>query len=151
MNGIATLTIQGQQVLLKFGMPAVRRFFEKDLEYGFTKDGSYSDLAIAHILYAGYENGCMLKDEPKKLEFQAFYELAESFSMGDNNGEEIVAAITAFNDSRIIKRIAENAAKIKEEEEEKKSPTGTTLNRSFVENSVTSPENTIDSPGENIS
>lgn len=111
MNGLANITIGGQVVRLKFGLPAVRRIFEKMAEIKLVdvKDGkeSYNDVGISHILFAGYLNGCMLKDELPVLLFEDFYEFVEDFSADRVNKEEIIAAIRSFEESRFIRPISD--------------------------------------------
>lgn len=110
MNGLANITINGQAVRLKFGLPAVRRIFEKMKEHPLVvvrgDKEQYNDLGIAHILYAGYLNGCMQRDELAILSFDQFYDLVEDFAADQSGKEEITAAIRAFEESRFVKPFA---------------------------------------------
>lgn len=129
MNGIATITIDGQEVRLKFGLPAVRRIFEKMAEHQLvvSKDGNeqYNDLGVTHILYAGYLNGCMQRDEQPVLKFESFYDIVENFAAGDHDREEIISAVRSFEESRFVKPLA---VKVDEETKDtkKKKLNGTT-------------------------
>lgn len=109
MNGVATITISGQVVRLKFGLPAVRRVFEKMAEHTLVEkrgeEERYNDLGIAHVLYAGYLNGCMLHDAAPTLSFEHFYDYIEDFADDQSGKEEIIAAIRAFEESRFVKRM----------------------------------------------
>lgn len=118
MNGIANITVGGQVVRLKFGLPAIRKIFEKMSEYEFIQDGIYTDMGMTHILYGGYINGCMLKDELPDIPFEAFYEYVEDFKADLTNQEEAKSAIMAFEQSRFVKKAVHKEG----EAEEKKSP-----------------------------
>jgi hypothetical protein len=144
MNGIAIITIQGQEVRLKFGLPAIRHYMEASLTTALTSGEVYSDHGIAVILYAGYKNACLIREEPEKFRLEDFCELVEEdYTLESEGKEAIIAAIKAFNDSRVVKKVSERLKNAKEEEEKKRS-TGTTLSPSLSENSVTPQENTID-------
>lgn len=102
MNGIAQITLDGQTVVLKFGMPAVRRIMLKMAEQELMTGDFYTELGLCHVLYAGYLNACAMKDEPPKIPFETFYEYVE-------NGEEvsitqeITVAMRSFEDSKFVK------------------------------------------------
>lgn len=129
MNGIATITIDGQIVRLKFGLPAVRRIFEKMSEHELVvkRNGKdqYNDLGIAHILFAGYLNGCMQRDEQPALSFESFYDVVENFAAGDHDREEIIAAVKSFEESRFVKPLADKGEKEEDEQAKKKKLNGT--------------------------
>lgn len=143
MNGIAAITIQDQEVLLKFGLPAVRRIIERTAKGDLISDGIYNELGIAHILYAGYKNGCMLEDKPEQFEFQDFYNLVEDYTLGEDEKGQIMKAVTAFAESKFIERAAAKGRELKEEEE-KKSSTGMKSSPSSAENSAIPQENIIE-------
>lgn len=131
MNGIAKITVAGQEVGLKFGMPAVRRFFEKAKGLDLMLDGRYTDLGLAHLMYAGYLNYCIMKDQPPHIAFDAFYDLLEN--PGEKTREEVYEAVRAFEESKFIKPLVD----AKEEEEKKKVmevSTSTKSNPSVTEN-----------------
>lgn len=152
MNGIATITIAGHAVGLKFGMPAVRRFFEK------TKDqttenplligGQYTDFGLVHLLYAGYVNDRLMKDQPVALPFEAFYEFIESAADEGQSKEEVLTAVGAFEASRYVKPIV---AEIEEKKKALMKLPGMNSNLSAMETSGTRQENTTASRGGNTS
>lgn len=122
MNGLAQITIDGQPVVLKFGMPALRRIVEKMQQYQLITGDQYNELGISHILYAGYVNHCAMKDIPPAMEYERFYSFVE-----DADGDvvqEIVSAIRSFEDSKHVKEAFD---KKKVEKETTSEPsTGTT-------------------------
>lgn len=120
MNGLATITVDGREVVLKFGLPAIRRIMEKMLVYSLSdKDGdkeTYNDLGLSHILYAGYLNGCMMRDELPSVQFEAFYNLLEESMENKVLEKQVIDAIASFEASKVVKQSIE---KLKEELEKK--------------------------------
>lgn len=137
MNGLAKITVDGREVVLKFGLPAIRQIMEKMLVYKLSDvDGEreiYNDLGLSHILYAGYLNGCMMRDELPVVPFEAFYTLLEDSADNKDQQDQVIAAIASFEESKQVKQSIE---KVKEEVEKKSRLNGTTLNLSPMENSV---------------
>lgn len=135
MNGLAKITIDGREVVLKFGLPAVRRIMEKMLQYPLMQKSEeneiYNDLGLSHILYAGYINGCMMRDEIAELPFELFYTFIEDGADDKAIETHIVAAIKAFEDSKVLKNATD---KLKEEVEKKSHLNGTISNHSPMEN-----------------
>jgi len=119
MNGVAVVTVKGESVRLKFGLPAVKRIFEKMTEI--TEGNVYTYVGMAHILYAGYLNDRLLHEDPPVLVFEDFYDYIEDYAIDLVHGEEIKMALQAFEYSRIVKSSAERFRKALEGEEEKKS------------------------------
>jgi len=101
MNGLAQITIDGQPVVLKFGLPALRRILDKMKTVDMITGNQYNELGITHILYAGYCNACEMKDIPVVLPFERFYDYVDDF---DTEGvkEEIAFAIRAFEASKYV-------------------------------------------------
>lgn len=145
MNGLAKITVDGHQVVLKFGLPAIKRIMEKMLVYKLAdKHGNkeiYNALGLSHILYAGYLNGCLMRDELPAIPFEAFYTLLED-APGDKDKEtEVVAAIAAFEASKMVKQ---SIVQLKEGVEKKSHLNGTKLNHSPMESSVSALPNSIE-------
>lgn len=111
MQGIAAITIGGQRVGLKFGMPALRQIFEKMKQYPMVVGTKSNDIGIAHILFAGYLNFCMMKDELPVHTFEYFYDYVETIGDAEGSLEEIADALKAFEDSRFVKPIVDKDKK----------------------------------------
>lgn len=145
MNGLAKITVDGREVVLKFGLPAIRRIMEKMLVYKLSdKTGDkevYNDLGLSHILYAGYLNGCLMRDELPEIPFESFYTLLEDAGDDKAKEAEVVKAILSFEESKKVKRAIE---KLREEVEKKSHLNGTTSNHSPVENSGLGLPNSIE-------
>lgn len=111
MQGIAAITIGGERVGLKFGMPALRRIFEKMQQYDMVAGTKSNDIGIAHVLYAGYLNFCLMKDEAPVHAFEYFYDYVETVGDAEGSTDEIAAALKAFEESRFVKTLVENEKK----------------------------------------
>lgn len=151
MNGLAHITIAGQKVGLKFGLPAVKRIMEKMADHEMMVEGQYTELGITHIIYAGYANYCLMHDTAPVIPFNGFYEQIENIDEEDTK-QEVIAAILAFEESKYVKRV------IKANEEEKKKAmmilnqsTGTLSKPSVSESLDMDQPNIADSPGDSTS
>jgi hypothetical protein len=102
MNGLAQITIDGQPIVLKFGLPALRRIVEKMTQYELIENDQYNELGLSHILYAGYLNACAMKDVPALLTYETFYELIEN-AEDEATKDEIIGAIRSFEESKFVK------------------------------------------------
>lgn len=101
MNGIATITIDGKQVALKFGLPALQHVIEKAASVNIMRsDSRYNELGLSHILYGGYKNDCIRKDIPIERPFNEFYDYVENIF--DEQLPELQTAITAFDESKFV-------------------------------------------------
>jgi|GEM_PF-4209776 len=102
MNGLAQITVDGQALVLKFGLPALRRIFEKMAQYDLLSGEDYNELGLSHILYAGYLNGCAMKDTLATIPYESFYNLVENIEE-ETIKREVIAAMQVFEDSKYIK------------------------------------------------
>lgn len=141
MNGVATITISGQTVRLKFGLPSLKQIAGKMAEFEFFDGNAYSDMGLTNILYAGYINACMQRDEVPALPFESFYDYVEDFRVDFTNQAEVQAAMKSFEESRFVSKYtpkAAGSAEVEETEDEKKSQlTGTESSLSSSENLAT--------------
>lgn len=125
MNGLAQITLDGQTVALKFGMPALQRIAQKMATNDLFNGEQWNDLGISHILYAGYVNHCAMKDILPVYEFEKFYSYVED-AEDEATIKEIAAAVQVFVDSKMVKELVD---KKKAMTQETTSPlTGTTSN-----------------------
>ena len=144
MNGLAHITIAGQQVGLKFGLPAVQRLMERMVAHDIMQDGLYTELGIIHIIYAGYLNHCLMRDAPPTIPFEQFYEQIEGLD-NEQTKAEAINAIRAFEESKYVKK----AVKANKEEEEKKKATTIQSQSTGMQSSLSALENS-DIPPQSI-
>lgn len=110
-NGLCTIIITNQEVKLLFGMPAIRRIGDKMAKVDFIDQNtlSYTETGIAHILYAGYLNGCAANDETPVFPFNAFYSFVENAIL-DGQLEQVAAAVRCFEESKVVEAFSKKAA-----------------------------------------
>lgn len=111
MNGLAHITIAGQQVGLKFGMPALRRIVEKMQQFDLLEGDTSNDLGVVHILFAGYLNYCAMHDTASVLAFDAFYNYVETAPDNPDTVSELRSAVREFEESRYVKAVLDNHKK----------------------------------------
>lgn len=86
-----TITINGEKIGLKFGMASFRYLDEKIQGGKLFDDTKLSEIAIAHIMYSGYFNNCLVKEVDAKYTFADFVDYIE-----DNfDNAEVMAEIGA--------------------------------------------------------
>lgn len=100
-----TLTINGQKVGLKFGMASFRYLSDGKLVEGksFNKN-ELNEVGIAHILYSGYYNNCLVKDVEPSLTFEDFVDYIEATLVNKGGLEEITNAVKVWADNDFIKQ-----------------------------------------------
>ena len=100
-----TLTINGQKVGLKFGMASFRYLSDGKLVEGksFNKN-ELNEVGIAHILYSGYYNNCLVKDVEPSLTFEDFVDYIEQMLVNKIPLDEVTNAIKVWADNDFIKQ-----------------------------------------------
>lgn len=100
-----TLTINGQKVGLKFGMASFRYLSDGKLVEGksFNKN-ELNEVGIAHILYSGYYNNCLVKDVEPSLTFEDFVDYIEQMLVNKSPLDEVTNAIKVWADNDFIKQ-----------------------------------------------
>jgi hypothetical protein len=100
-----TITINDQKVGLKFGMASFRYLSDGKLVEGksFNKN-ELNEIGIAHILYSGYYNNCLIKDVEPSLTFNDFVDYVESLLIKKSGMDEVVNAIKVWADNDFIKQ-----------------------------------------------
>jgi len=100
-----TITINGQKVGLKFGMASFRYLSDGKLVEGksFNKN-ELNEVGIAHILYSGYYNNCLVKDVEPLLTFEDLVDHIEATLMNKEGLEEITNAVKVWADNDFIKQ-----------------------------------------------
>ena len=73
-----TITINDQKVGLKFGMASFRYLSEKFVEGISFNNGELTEIGIAHLIYSGYLNNCLVKDVIPQHKFEYFSDYVEA-------------------------------------------------------------------------
>ncbi len=120
MHGFTEIEISDKKIGIKFGLPAIRQIAEKMAKYNLITGDSYNELGIAHIIYAGYCNNCMVKDEVPSIPFSHFYDFVEQAILDKELKEKIVPVVRIFEESRFLKQALENKNGHASDEEKKR-------------------------------
>jgi hypothetical protein len=100
-----TITINDQKVGLKFGMASFRYVSDGKLVEGKSfVNNELNEVGIAHILYSGYFNNCLVKDVEPSLTFEDFVEHIEKTLISKGDLQEITNAIKVWSTNELIKQ-----------------------------------------------
>jgi hypothetical protein len=111
-----TITINDQKVGLKFGMASFRYLSEKFVEGISFQNGELTEIGIAHLIYSGYYNNCLIKDVVPQYKFEFFSDFVESNLKNDSFLVEMKEVLRIWGENEFIKQ----AATSNEEEPKKK-------------------------------
>jgi len=99
-----TITINGEKIGLKFGMASFRYLSEgKFVEGKSFANNQLTEIGIAHILYSGYYNNCIIKEIDPSLNFENFVDFVESNIIKQDGFSEIQKAVELWAASDFIK------------------------------------------------
>lgn len=84
-----TITINGTKIGLKFGMASFRYLSDKFVEGKAYTNNELNEIGIAHILYSGYYNNCLIKDAEIEHSFESFVDFIEA----NLNNEDVLNSI----------------------------------------------------------
>jgi len=73
-----TITIKDTKIGLKFGMASFRYLSDKFIEGKAYSNNELNEIGIAHILYSGYYNNCLIKDVEIEHSFEYFVDFIEA-------------------------------------------------------------------------
>jgi hypothetical protein len=152
MNGVTFIKIEGQEVQLRFGLPANRMIITALEEYAadmITKDEKLNETGIATVLFAGYYNACLVNEVKPIFTRGDFLRLMDEAYLRASVKKEIIDAINVYEESAYTK--AYNAEVNNAIEEAKKKLTGKHLINSSSENLDLPVMNTSEQPLKNSS
>jgi hypothetical protein len=113
-----TITINGETIGLKFGMASFRYLENKFVEGKSFSNEQINEIGIAHILFSGYYNNCLIKDVECKYSFEYFVDWLETNLKSPEILEEITRIISFWSTNDFIKN------HINEDEPKKKASRG---------------------------
>ena len=98
-----TLTINGEKIGLKFGMASFRYLSEgKFVEGKAFSNNQLTEIGIAHIIYSGYQNNCLVKEIEQKYSFENFVDFIEVNFTKDDFLNEIKSILDVWSKSDFI-------------------------------------------------
>lgn len=98
------IEIEGQTIGLKFGMASFR-YLQGKMVDGIAFDGNtLNEIGIAQILYSGYYNNCLIKEEIPSINFETFVDYIEKNLTNDLFLEDVKKVIMIWSESDFIKQ-----------------------------------------------
>jgi hypothetical protein len=98
------IEIDGNTIGLKFGMASFR-YLQNKMTDGISFDNNtLNEIGIAHILYSGYYNNCLIKQEIPSLTFETFVDYIEANLTNQQFLEDIKNVIEIWANSDFIKK-----------------------------------------------
>ena len=104
MAGYTTITVKGQEIGLRFGLPAIKRISDKINLLAGTEEITLNLMSMVHIIYAGYLNDCLASDKKETIPFEDFYALVEDAAIA-NDLTEVKRVIEVFAGSKEVKEV----------------------------------------------
>lgn len=128
MNGYCRISIEGQEVGLKFGYECNKWFFTAMLENTdtYTDGESLSHIGFANLFYYAYKNNCAIKTEKPLFGPEHFYNWMEEKISTVEGQKEFADIVTVWSETQNTKDIVEKMTALRGDVEEKKNLTATT-------------------------
>jgi hypothetical protein len=98
-----TITINDQKVGLKFGMASFRYLSDKFIDGISFDNGELNEIGIAHLIYSGYYNNCLVKGVLPEMTFEKFVDYIEANIMKNEFLEELKNIISVWGESDMVK------------------------------------------------
>lgn len=109
-----TLTINDEKIGLKFGMASFRYLSEgKFIEGKSFQNNIITEIGIAHIIYSGYMNNCLVKEIEELYSFEFFVDFIEHNIKNTKVMSEIKNIINIWSNSDFIKQESDTTTKKK--------------------------------------
>lgn len=108
------VTIEGQKVGLKFGMASFRYLTDKFVEGISFDNNELNEIGIAHIIYSGYYNNCLVKGVLAEITFENIVDYVEKNLHNDEFLNNIKDVVKVWTESDFIKQasVAEDGKEV---------------------------------------
>jgi hypothetical protein len=116
-----TITINDQKVGLKFGMASFRYLSDKFKDGISFENGELNEIGIAHLLYSGYYNNCLVKGVLPEMTFENLVDYVETNIMKNEFLEELKGIIKVWGESDMIKSNVAAAEEVDDKAKKKSS------------------------------
>lgn len=115
-----SIIINGQKVGIKFGMASFRYLSDKFAIGNAYHNNELTEIGIAYIVYSGYYNNCIVKEEEPILSFSDIVDWVEQSLVNGEQSKDIVEVINLWASNDFIRKKTEETA----EEPKKKTSRG---------------------------
>jgi len=102
MNYI-TITVKEEKLGLKFGMASFRYLQDKFVSGKTFIGNELNEIGIAHIIYSGYYNNCLVKEIDVKYDLEYFIDWIENNISNNNILNEIKNVIEMWSSNEFIR------------------------------------------------
>lgn len=109
-----SIIINGQKVGIKFGMASFRYLSEKFVDGKAYHNNELTEIGISYIVYSGYYNNCIVKEEEPGLSFSDIVDWVESSLLDSSKSKEIMDVINLWAANDFVRK--------KEDKEENEEP-----------------------------
>jgi hypothetical protein len=116
-----TITINDQKVALKFGMASFRYLSDKFKDGISFENGELNEIGIAHLLYSGYYNNCLVKGVLPEMTLENLVDYIEVNILKSEFLEELKKVISVWGESDMIKSSVASAQEIDDKAKKKTS------------------------------
>jgi hypothetical protein len=100
-----SIVINETKIGLKFGMASFRYLSEGKLVEGKSiNKGEINEIGIAHIIYSGYFNNCLIKDQEPEYDFGWFVDAIELNLNNADFMEQIKKALEVWSSNEFISK-----------------------------------------------
>lgn len=100
-----TITIYGAEYGLKFGMASFRYLTDKFIDGVSYNGNNINEIGISHIIYSGYYNNCLVKNEKPILTFEYIVDWVESNIANNEILNQINSVIKLWTETDMVKDI----------------------------------------------
>jgi hypothetical protein len=114
-----TITINDQKVGLKFGMASFRYLSDKFKDGISFENGELNEIGVAHLVYSGYYNNCLVKGVLPELTFENLVDYVEVNIMKSEFLEELKKVISVWGESDMIKSSVSSTQEIDDKAKKK--------------------------------
>jgi hypothetical protein len=116
-----TITINDQKVGLKFGMASFRYLSDKFKDGISFENGELNEIGVAHLVYSGYYNNCLVKGVLPEMKFENLVDYIEANIMKNEFLEELKTVINVWGESDMIKSNVAAAEEVEDKAKKKSS------------------------------
>ena len=116
-----TITINDQKVGLKFGIASFRYLSDKFKDGISFENGELNEIGVAHLVYSGYYNNCLVKGVLPEMTFENLVDYIETNIMKPEFLEELKGIIKVWGESDMIKSNVAQTEQVEPEAKKKSS------------------------------
>ena len=116
-----TITINDQKVGIKFGMASFRYLSDKFKDGISFENGELTEIGVAHLVYSGYYNNCLVKGVLPEMTFENLVDYVEVNIMKSEFLEELKGIIKVWGESDMIKSNVAAAEEVDDKAKKKSS------------------------------